>query len=243
MWPYMVKWGYAHYLVLFLGVALIVLGCIFLPRLKKKYQLLTFWFLAISTTFVILWRFIIHYEQTTIDVLFRLTLQVCNFNFLILPLACIRKFKFPKHYLLFVQALGALFMFFAGDGFKTSGKIYDFDIITYWYYHWVPIALPIFMIACKEFTPKRKYIIPTFLALLGYFYLVTVGNSHLMAHRGYNISNTYSSVFYSENSSLLSALYDFIPVPMLYLLPIFLFSLVNSYIITYIFELVKDKTA
>lgn len=241
MWPYMVKWGIAHFLVLFFAIIFIVAGCIFLPKLKPKYQNAFFWLFALSCTFVILWRFIIYYEHYSIDVLFRITLQVCNFNYFILPLACIKKFKFVKHYLFFTQAQGALFMFFAGDGFVASAKVYDLGTITYWYYHWVPIAFPIFMIACKQFYPERKYILPNFVATLGYYYIVTIGNNHLMKHRGYDIISTFSNTYQTSGNSILSALYAFLPVPTLYLVPVFLFCLINCYIVTYIFEIIRES--
>ena len=239
MWHYMDKWGVAHLIVIFLSVLFIVLGCIFIPKLKPKTQKLIFWILALSTSFVIIFRFVFLYQDYNIDVIFKLTLQLCNFNFIVLPLACFSKFKLARHYLLFVQFAGAFLMYFFYDKYLEASSLFDLQTITYWYYHLIPIALPIFMIASKRFKPEFKYVIPTFISMLSYFYVVTVGNSHLMKHKGYSPINTFSSVFFTNENPILEALYDFLPVPMLYLVPIFLYLLLIWYFVCYLF---KNKT-
>lgn len=236
VWPYLDKWGLAHFIVIIFSLLFIISGCIVIPKLKKRTQTIIFWILALSSSLVTIWRFVFLFDDYEIDVIFKLTLQICNFNFLILPLACIKRFKLIRHYLLFFQLVGALLMYFFYDQYLAATSLLELESLTYWYYHLIPIALPIFMIAAKRFKTEKKYVFPTFICMISYFYLVTVGNSHLMTYRGYSIQNTYSSMFFTNENSILEALYDFLPVPMLYLAPIYLYLLLTWYVVCYLFK-------
>ena len=152
-------------------------------------------------------------------------MQVCNFNFLLLPLMLIPKFELARQYSCMFSMFGA-FTTFLSPSYSWAGLAWsDSVILNSWLNHTFAVALPLFMIAARRLKPQKKYILPVLGCVFAYF-TVAAGISYFLIQKGIlTVENSFSFIFTTDGIPVFEFFYKLIPYPYFYLYPVLLILL------------------
>lgn len=145
-------------------------------------------------------------------------LQVCNFNFILLPLCLIKKCELARQYMIF-SAIAAASALVAYPGDIEASMWYELRTLNYWTDHLIVTMFPVLLYATGRFKPRREYVGKVLVALFCYFLIAFVGN-YLLNGCSFDGHHNHSYTMRSGSVMILKPLYALIPVPFVYLLPL-----------------------
>ena len=147
-------------------------------------------------------------------------LQVCNFNFVLVLLMLIPKCELARQYSIMFSMFAAATVMLSIPKRYADGPWYDLDLMNFWFNHVFAIALPLWMLAAGRLKPQKKHILPVAVCVVVYF-LVSYGCTEWLHTTGkLPESTTFSYIYDPEGVGLLELLYEWIPVPCFYLVPL-----------------------
>lgn len=232
------KWGTAHLMYLAFSALFIIIGMIISRKASRPVQNIIFILVALLGSFGIFYRYALRFsfnKGIKLDTLLYQTLQVCNFNFILLPLALIRKNELARQYLFYFSMFCASTIFVS---YSKSIEVLEWNnivVINFWLNHLCTVALPLFMLASRRFKPQKKYIPYVILCIFLYFGYAGIGSYHLMEYKGYARKDTFSYVFTTDGIPILEMLHKIIPIDFLYLMPLLLVIVPFYYLLAKIF--------
>ncbi len=206
--------------MLYLGVTIIILSLILIitPKLSEKNQKRLYLIFTILTMAGIFYRY--GYSKTnglTLNVLARQMLQVCNFNFVLLPLCLFKKNEVLRQYLFYFAMFGASTVFLSYANVLTTKQWNDPIVINFWLNHMFCVCASLTMFSSNYFTLRKDYIPKVFLTLFIYFTLSFIGNYYLVNYKDLPIESTFSFIYNPGGIPLFELFYKIIPYPYFYL--------------------------
>lgn len=217
--------GSPYHISLFLfTVAFMALSTLGVSRLPRKWQDAAFVVAAVLGSGGVFFRYAMNCSFTDglqLDTLLIQLLQVCNFNFVLLPLMLIPKCEIARQYSVFFSMFAACTTMFSIPSSLSGYEWHHPIVLNFWFNHVFAIALPIWMIAAKRLRPDRKYIPLVSGCVFGYFTLVYLLTEALMALGVLAPGSSFSYVHDPKGMPLLTQLYELIGLPYVHLLPIF----------------------
>lgn len=167
-------------------------------------------------------------------------LQVCNFNFILLPLCLFKKNELARQYLFFFSMPMALSTFVSYPSDIEESMWYSIKCLTFWSNHFLIALTPCLMLATRKFKPRKEYVPKVVLCVFIYFLTAFVGNYIL---NGFSIEGPHNHSYTMESGAimLLKPIYKLIPIPFVYLFPIAPVLLLFYWIVTKLFENYKTK--
>lgn len=145
-------------------------------------------------------------------------LQVCNFNFILLPLMLIPKNRLARQYSMMFSMFAAMTTFTSISSSWKDISPLDPIIWNSWLNHVMAVALPLMMIVARKEKPLKEYCFKVLLLVFLYFtasYLI----QEAMVHNGIDIGDGWSFIYDPMGAPILKQLYDLIKVPYFYLFP------------------------
>ena len=212
--------GRAHILMIVASVIIGVALFFIVKKVKPKVQNIIIYTLTGICMFGI---FFLHGTKyfTTFDIGGLLTqmLQVCNFNFILLPLALFKKNEIVRQYLFYFSMPMALSTFVSYPSDVEGSMWYSVVCLTFWINHFLIALLPFLYIATKKFKPRTNYVWKVALCVIAYFLIAFLGNFIL---NGFAINGPHNHSYTMSSGSimLLVPLFKLIPIPFVYLLPV-----------------------
>lgn len=175
-------------------------------------------------------------EQFDIVNLLRQMLQVCNFNFILLPLCLFKRNELCRQYLFFFSMPAALSTFVSYPSDVANSTWNSIVCLNFWIDHACVSLVPMLMIASRRFKPELKYVPKVLLCVFIYFAFAFLGNFALNGWSFETIKYNYSYTMNDGGIMILKPLYKLIPVPFVYLLPLALPIYFIFWLEAYIFK-------
>ena len=160
-----------------------------------------------------------YFTDFTLDNLLIQQLQVCNFNFILLPLCMFKRNELARQYLFFFSMPMALSTFVSYPGDVESSMWYSVVCLTFWVNHFLIVMVPLLMLATHRFKPRLEYVPKVILCIFAYFAIAFIGNYIL---NGFAIDGAHNHSYTMGAGSimLLKPIWEIIPIPFVYLLPV-----------------------
>ena len=235
----MTMFSLIHIIFLIVTILIITMSIVIIRTVKPKIQNIIFIIIAFLCSFGIFYRYALDLSLKGNINLARLLLQllqVCNFNFILLPLMLVPKFELVRQYSIFFSMFASMTTFIAVPSAFKSYNWYDQTIINSWLNHLFAILLPILMIASKRLKPNKKYILKVTLLVIIYFTLVYIISSILKQQGTISQDKNFSFIYNPEGVPILTTLYKLIPIPYIYLYPLLPPMIIFFYILSKIFN-------
>lgn len=219
----MPAYGTVH--LIFLGATLLffVAGWFIVPKIGRAAQNVLFVAITVLCSGGIFFRYGMGMKfggAFTPGTLAMEMLQVCNFNFILLPLMLIPKFELARQYSCMFSMVSAITTFLSPASSWADLEWYSATVLNSWLNHVFAVALPLFMMAARRLKPQKKYVLPVLGCVFAYFTIVA-GVSWLLIENGViTAENSFSFVFNTEGIIIFDLLYELIPVPYFYLYPL-----------------------
>lgn len=147
-------------------------------------------------------------------------LQVCGFNFILLPLCLIPGFRLARQYAVFFSMLAAASTLFSPPGDWAGLEWYDMFVFNSWFNHVFAVAAPLWLIASRREKPELKYVPWVSLSVLLYFSTSAAIQSYLIGEGIISEKNSFSFIYNTLGVPFFDFFYSLIPHPYFYLLPI-----------------------
>lgn len=178
------------------------------------------------------------HRGTQFDILnlLRQMLQVCNFNFILLPLCLFKKNELCRQYLFFFSMPAALSTFVAYPSDVANSTWNSLVCLNFWIDHACVVLVPLLMIATRRFKPDLKYVKKVTLCVLCYFFIAFLGNWALNGFSFETIHYNFSYTMNDGNIMILKPLYKLIPIPFVYLLPLAIPIYFIFWLVAYLFR-------
>ena len=212
-----------HIILFFASAAFLALSGFTVSRMPRRLQNLMFVLAALLCSGGIFFRYAMNCSLSGgIDLgkLLIQMMQVCNFNFILLPLMLVPKFELTRQYSVFFSMFAAATVLFSLPSSFASCEWYDVTVLNFLSNHLFAIALPLWMICAKRVYPNRKYIPLVSICVILYFtgvYFLTEG---LMAANILPEGSSYSYVHDPKGMPVITTLYSLIGLPFVHLLPL-----------------------
>ena len=219
----MTTFSIEHICLLFATVLFFVGSYFAVAKMPAKLQQVMFIIAAVLGSGGIFFRYAMNlgFEgNLRFDALFVQILQVCNFNFVLLPLMLIPKLELPRQYSVFFSMFAASTTLFSIPQSFAGKEWYDPEMLNFWFNHVFAIALPIWMMAAGRLRPQRKYIWPVTACVFAYFTVVYVVSSLLMYYQLPTYGCSFSYVHDPKGMPIITQLYELIGGPYVHLLPL-----------------------
>lgn len=217
--------GSVPHIILFLTtVIFLFISSLLISKMSKKTQNIMFIIAAILGSSGVFFRYAMTSSFNSgihIDTLLIQMLQVCNFNFILLPLMLIPKFEIARQYSIFFSMFAASTTLFSIPVSFNSYKWNDITILNFWFNHVFAIALPLWMLSSKRLYPNKKYIPIVSICVFLYFSIVYLATEGLMALNILPPGSSFSYVHDPKGMPVISTLYKIIGIPFVHLIPIF----------------------
>ena len=161
--------------------------------------------------------------------------QVCNFNFILIPLAMFKRNELARQYLFYFSMPAALSTFVAYPSDVEGSMWYSLITITFWINHLFIALTPILLVASKRFKPRINYVPKIILCIMLYFGAAFIAN---FALNGWSVTGNSNLSYTMESGSImiLQPLFNLIPIPYIYLLPIVPVLLLIYYLVAIAFK-------
>lgn len=212
-----------HIVMLLATVAFITVFAIVIRRLPKRVQTVIFACAAAACSLGIFYRYAMGLSFTGgIDLrpLLRQMLQVCNFNFVLIPLLLIPRGKLVGQYVVYFSMFAAATALLSPSSTWRELAWYSPTILNSWINHTLIVAIPIWMLATGRLRPDRKYVLPVTGCVVIY-YTVAYGISELMIANGLmTVATSHSFIYDPGGVGILELFYKLIPHPYFYLYPL-----------------------
>ena len=150
----------------------------------------------------------------------RQMLQVCQFNMILMPLMLIPKFELARQYSVMFSMFAATTTFLSVSDFLANYDWRHPAVWTFWLYHALAVAVPLWMIASRRLKPQKKYVLPVAICVFAYFTVVYIVSEILMDAGLMTVATSHSFIYKSGHTFPLKQLYDLIGIPYFYLWPL-----------------------
>lgn len=233
--------GIAHIMMVVVSAVLIVGLCVLVSHVSYKWQRIIIHSSVGLCMIGILFLHLTRYG-TTVDFenFFLQMFQVCNFNFILLPLCLIKKNELARQYLFYFSMFAAMSTFVSYTSDVENSMWYSVVTLNFWLDHFLVVAITFMMISARWFKPRKEYIIPVILTMLLYFLSAFVVN---YLFNGCMISGPHNHSYTMDPGEImvLGPMYRLIPIPFVYLLPFAPILAVIFYLLSLIFKNYKVK--
>ena len=141
------------------------------------------------------------------------------FNFILLFLCIFKRNELARQYLLLFSMPMALSTFVSYPGDVEGAMWYSVVCLTFWINHFLIVLIPLLMVAARKLKPRKEYILKVITCIFAYFAIAFVGNYVL---NGFSIDGDHNHSYTMGAGSimLLKPIYELIPIPFVYLLPL-----------------------
>ena len=220
----MVTGSLTHFIFLAVSIVFLVGTSFAVNKMPKKWQNVMFIIAVVIGSGGLFFRYAMNcsFDGTLrIDTLFIQTLQVCNFNFILLPLMLVPKFKLARQYSVYFAMFAASTTMFSFPKSYEVYNWYDIEVINFWCNHVFAVALPLWMMCAKRLYPDRKYIVKVTICVVLYFTLVFALTEWFMAVGILPKGSSFSYVHDPKGMPIITTLYELIGGPYVHLLPLF----------------------
>lgn len=233
--------GLAHIMMLIATIVIIVAMMIVVSKVSYKCQCVMIYSAVGLCMLGIMFLHLTHYG-TSIDFknFFEQMFQVCNFNFILLPLCLIRKNELARQYLFYFSMFAAMSTFVAYPSDVENSMWYSVVTLNFWLDHMLVVAVPLMMISARWFKPQKKYVLWVVLCLVVYFGVAFFAN---FAFNGWQINGSHNHSYTMNDGGImiLKPLFKLIPIPYVYLLPLLIPFAAAFYLLAYLFKDYKIK--
>lgn len=212
--------GTAHILMLVATIIIIGLLMFIVSKVNYKVQCIMIHSAVLICMVGILFLHLTRYGKTLdFKNFFEQMFQVCNFNFILLPLCLIRKNELGRQYLFYFSMFAAASTFVAYPSDVSHSMWYSVVTLNFWIDHMMVVAVTLMMVSAKWLKPKKEYIIKVLLCIVAYFFVAFIAN---LAFNGWKIDGPHNHSYTMNDGDImaLAPFYKLIPVPFVYLLPI-----------------------
>ena len=212
--------GGAHLLMVISSCIIGIILCLIVKSVNEKTQNII---IGTSSTICVLGIFFLHctHYGTTLDFknLLVQMFQVCNFNFILLPLCLIKRNELARQYLFFFSMPMALSTFVSYPSDIEQSMWYSIVCLTFWINHFLIVIIPFMMIATKRFKPRKEYIWKVLICIFIYFLVAFIAN-YVLNDFSIEGAHNHSYTMDAGGIMLLKPIYKLIPIPFIYLLPV-----------------------
>ncbi len=219
------KVGSPTHIIMFLVTALfVVLTCIAVNKMPRKWQNFMIVLSVVICSATIFFRFAMGNafgNGIKLGPLLLQQLQVCNFNFILLPLTLIPKFKLARQYAFYFSMFAAATTLVALNSRWGNAPWYSATVMTSWIYHTFAIVTPLWMFSAGRLRPERKYIIPVSICVFCYFTLVYIISEILKGVGIMGAEQSFSYIYNTDGIPILDTIHKWINVPYFHLYPSF----------------------
>ncbi len=234
-----------HILMLIILIIITLGLCFLISKLNRMWQNIIFIIITIIGSGGVFFRFGLGFGNNKEINWFLLSyemLQVCHFNFILLPLMLIPKFELARQYSSMFSMFAAATVFTSFPKRFASLPWYDITVINFFINHYCAVLLPILMIVSRRHKPDLKYLLPVSICVFLYFLGSFLGQIQLIEDGVLQVSNSLSFIFRTDGVPIFDLLYKLIPIPFVYLLPSFPFLIGLMYGVAWLFRNYKVKT-
>lgn len=239
----MTLFSFTHIIFLLLTIVFILSTMYLITKLNRKWQNIMFIFAVLMCSGGIFFRYAmgLGFHKINIETLLIQMLQVCNFNFILVPLMLIKKNEIARQYSFMFSMFAASTTLFALSKDWANLNWYDINIINSWLNHTFAIALPLWMFSAKLLKPKKEYILKITIMVIIYFILSFVIQEILKASNDIYSSLNLSFIYGDKSIFVFDYLYKLISLPCFYLIPLIPFMILFFIGLTKIFKNYKLK--
>lgn len=236
----MTPYGPAHLIMLLCTLAFYIIGCIICRKANRTIQNIIFVVITLLCCGGIFFRYGMglkfEFSNISWQTLGIEMLQVCNFNFILLPLMLIPKNELARQYAMFFSMFAAMTAHISiPSSFKTL-EWYSITVLNSWLNHMFAVALPLFMIASRRTKPVKKHVIPVAICVFAYFSLVALISHFLILNGVIMPENSFSFIYDRGKTAGFAFFYKLWPVDYFYLYLIFPFLIIFFYIVAFLFK-------
>ena len=228
-----------HITFLILTIIFMVGSCYAVSKMSRKWQNVMFVFAAVMGAGGIFFAYAMGHRfiwEWNVEVLLVQTLQVCNFNFFLLPLMLIPRLEIARQYSIYFAMFAACTTLFSLPDSYAAMALTDRALITFLSNHVFAVALPLWMLSAGVLRPQRKYIGKVTIAVVSYFSLVFIISTLLEEfcpkYGPTEYSCKFSYVHEAHNMPILTQLYDLIGIPFVYLIPMIVMMVGFFYLVS-----------
>lgn len=233
--------GTAHIMMVVVSIILIVGLCVLVARVSYKWQCVIIHSSVGLCMAGILFLHLTRYG-TTLDFknFFEQIFQVCNFNFILLPLCLIKKNELARQYLFYFSMFSAMSTFVSYTSDVEGSMWYSIIALNFWLDHFLVIAITFMMISARWFKPRKEYILPVIMTMILYFLSAFVAN---YLFNGCMITGAHNHSYTMDPGDImiLNPMFKLIPIPFVYLLPFAPILAVLFYLLSLIFRKYEVK--
>ena len=211
--------GTAHILMVLASIVVVVVLMLIISHVSYKWQCVMIYSAVIVCMIGIMFLHLTHYGKSLdFKNFFVQMFQVCNFNFILLPLCLIKKNELARQYLFYFSMPCALSTFVTYVSDVENSMWYSVVTLNFWIDHLLVVLVPLLMIAARWMKPQKKYVLWVCLCVLAYFGVCFFANYAL---NGVSISgpHNHSYTMSPDGIMVLVPLFKLIPIPFIYLLP------------------------
>lgn len=233
--------GTAHIMMVVVSIILIVGLCVLVARVSYKWQCVIIHSSVVLCMAGILFLHLTRYG-TTLDFknFFEQIFQVCNFNFILLPLCLIKKNELARQYLFYFSMFAAMSTFVSYTSDVEDSMWYSVIALNFWLDHFLVIAITFMMISARWFKPRKEYILPVIMTMILYFLSAFVAN-YLFNGCMITGAHNHSYTMDPDDIMILNPMFKLIPIPFVYLLPFAPILAVLFYLLSLIFRKYEVK--
>ena len=229
-----------HLILLFATVCFVALTMWLAAKLPRGGQNVLFVIGALLCAGGVFWRYAMNmtgsFENLRWETLAIQMLQVCNFNFVLVLLMLVPKFELARQYSVMFSMFAAATVMLSFPKSWATMNWYDAEILNFWFNHVFAIALPLWMVAAGRLKPQKKYILPVAGCVVAYFLIVYRGTEWLRGLGKIAADKSFSYVHDPGGIGLLEWMYELIPTPCFYLVPLIPFMLLFFWGLTALFK-------
>lgn len=219
----MVRGDFTHVCMLAATFIWFVFGFFAMRKVGRRVQNAVFILLTLLCSGGIFFRYAmglrptLHFQWQTFAMQL---MQVCNFNFVLLPLMLVPKFELAWQYSVMFSMLCAATPFFSPPAAWAGLPWYDLQILNSWLNHACAVSLPLFMLAARRLKRQKSYALSVTIAVFFYFTAVTIICYPLIDFGILTAETSFSYVFKQDGILIFKLLYRLIPYPYFYLYPL-----------------------
>ena len=147
-------------------------------------------------------------------------LQVCNFNFLLLPLCLVPRFKLARQYAVCFSMFAAATTFLSISSSFANYAWHDPQVLNSWINHVFAVACPLWMLVSGRERPSRKYLPWVSLCVFAYFTIVYLISEALIGKGIITEATSFSFIYKTDGIPLLDQFHAIIPYPYFHLYPV-----------------------
>lgn len=229
-----------HLTILLCTLVFFALSMLAVRKLPRKGQNVLFVLAAFLCSCGIFFRYGMgmkwSFDRIQWDVLASQMLQVCNFNMILVLLMLVPKFELARQYAFMFSMFAACTTLVSVSRDFADNNWYDVTVLNSWMNHVFAIALPLWMVATRRLKPQKKYILPVSGCVALYFLVSYVCTERLHKTGWLPLTKTFSFVHDPGGVGLLEWLYELIPVPFFYLVPLALPMVAFFWFLTWLFR-------